>query len=83
MLEPHTPIPWTPATILHLAFEEDVLFAVQATNIHARFLKALKGVMKSLPNHELPSYRGHYCRESSPCLNCQARDIIEEVEKAS
>ena len=43
-------------------------------------LAALEGVMGSLPNHELPKHRGHYCRESNPCLNCQARDAIEAAK---
>jgi hypothetical protein len=41
---PRTPLPWTPATIIHLAFAGDVDFAVRAVNNHAKLLKALKGI---------------------------------------
>ncbi len=49
--------------------------------VNAKLLVTMEAVMESLPNHELPSHTGHYCREASPCLNCQARDAIEEARK--
>lgn len=44
----HTPGPWTPATILHLARAEDVDFAVRACNNYYKLLKALGEVSKAL-----------------------------------
>ena len=81
MLEPRTPIPWTPRIILHLAVVEDVDFAVLAANQHAKLVKRLAPLAVLAEGmDDMPStLRLALTLEDAR----YAREVIREIEKDS
>ena len=72
----HTPIPWTPATIINLARAVDVDFAVRAVNNHAKLLEALEaanGMIESLMiDYECPN-------DHEDCITFKDADHIQNL----
>ena len=61
-----TPLPWRPATILHLALKDDIDFAVRAVNSHESLLAALKASLPYLPSCPEKGKKGESCGPRFP-----------------
>jgi hypothetical protein len=69
-------LPWTPATIIHLAFADDVEFAVRAVNNHAKLLAMLKRVLTTTLEIDRTLGHGHF----NPGTLQKMADVIEEAQ---